>query len=85
VIPPKLWESILQALHAPHPGIVKMKSIARSYVWCPNMDDEIEVVVKKCGVCQQNRNEEPKTDSPLGTSKRTKVAPAYRLFRSISR
>ncbi|XP_044317462.1 uncharacterized protein K02A2.6-like [Drosophila rhopaloa] len=63
VIPPKLRESILQALHAPHPGIVKMKLIARSYVWWPNMDDDIEVVVKKCGVCQQNRNEEPKTET----------------------
>ncbi len=28
-----------------------MKSLARSYIWWPNMDKEIEEVVKSCHSC----------------------------------
>ena len=35
-----------------HPGIVKMKSLARSYVWWPNLCAEIEAKVKDCAECQ---------------------------------
>ncbi|XP_046869411.1 uncharacterized protein K02A2.6-like [Drosophila willistoni] len=34
-----------------------MKALARSYVWWPNIDAEIELIVKKCIPCQQNRND----------------------------
>ncbi|XP_054737893.1 uncharacterized protein K02A2.6-like [Anastrepha obliqua] len=61
VIPSTLRGSILKTLHAPHPGIVKMKAVARSYVWWPNIDAEIELVVKRCSSCQQNRNDQPQT------------------------
>ncbi|XP_046868681.1 uncharacterized protein K02A2.6-like [Drosophila willistoni] len=57
VVPPKSRATILAALHAAHPGIVKMKALARSYVWWPNIDAEIELIVKKCIPCQQNRND----------------------------
>ena len=33
-----------------------MKSIARSYVWWPGMDSEIENRVKACHACQENVN-----------------------------
>ena len=33
-----------------------MKSLARSYIWWPNMDKEIEEVVKSCLSCQANRH-----------------------------
>ncbi|KAL7726057.1 hypothetical protein ACLKA6_008515 [Drosophila palustris] len=61
VIPPQARRTILTALHAAHPGIVKMKALARSYVWWPNIDVEIEAVVKSCCACQEIRNEPQKT------------------------
>ena len=56
VIPQKLREQILQELHVAHPGMVRMKEIARSYVWWPNLDQEIEQTVKQCTSCQQTKN-----------------------------
>ena len=39
-------------LHREHPGVVRMKSIDRSYVWWPGVDQAIERVVKACSQCQ---------------------------------
>lgn len=36
-----------------------MKQLARSYVWWPCMDSEIEAVVKKCAPCQESRPAPP--------------------------
>ncbi|XP_031338181.1 uncharacterized protein K02A2.6-like [Photinus pyralis] len=47
-------------LHTTHPGIVRMKSLARSYMWWPNMDSEIEAIVKNCNVCQSHQRDPPK-------------------------
>ena len=52
IIPLSLRNRLLQELHEEHPGIVTMKSIARSYIWWPNLDAEIELMVKNCDVCQ---------------------------------
>ena len=46
VIPFQLRENILIELHENHPGIVRMKALACSHVWWPNMDSEIELNVK---------------------------------------
>ena len=40
-----------------------MKSLARSYIWWPGMDGDIELRVKECYLCQQTRNNTP--PSPL--------------------
>jgi hypothetical protein len=53
VVPSGLRERILQELHQTHPGVVKM--LARSYVWWPKMDEEIETTVRKCITCQLSR------------------------------
>ena len=60
IIPNKCQPQFLQQLHTEHPGITRMKPIARSYAWWPGMDQEIESVVKECGPCQQVRSEPPK-------------------------
>ena len=38
IVSPQGREEVLNILHDTHPGIVKMKSLARSYVWWPKKD-----------------------------------------------
>ena len=59
IIPPQGREFIVNELHETHPGISRMKALARSYVWWPNMDKELENKVKHCGQCQVNRKAPP--------------------------
>lgn len=51
IIPTKLRKQILQDLHRSHLGIVKTKALARSYLWWPKLDSEIELLVKNCTPC----------------------------------
>ena len=37
VVPPQLRSRVMDELHEGHPGIGKMKSFARSYVWWPGL------------------------------------------------
>lgn len=59
VIPATHREEILLLLHSEHPGESKMKSLARSYTWWPNMDRDIEEKVKTCMICQKTRKSIP--------------------------
>ena len=52
VIPTKLQAIVLDSLHESHPGISRMKSIARNYVWWNGMDKAIENVAQVCLPCQ---------------------------------
>ena len=52
VIPTRGQQQLLEDLHNTHPGIVRMKSLARCYLWWPGLDDNIEAEVKSCEVCQ---------------------------------
>lgn len=54
IIPDIFQEQILQLLHMSHQGIVKMKELARSFVWWRNLDYQIENYVKSCNACQIN-------------------------------
>ena len=56
VIPPPGREKLLNELHQGHPGISRMKSLARSFIWWPNIDKDLEAHVKDCTPCQQTRN-----------------------------
>ncbi|XP_045497525.1 uncharacterized protein K02A2.6-like [Colias croceus] len=56
VIPKKLQPQILKELHTAHTGIVKMKALARSYVWWKNIDMDIENMVKQCKTCCLMKN-----------------------------
>ncbi|KAL0268628.1 UNVERIFIED_CONTAM: hypothetical protein PYX00_010487 [Menopon gallinae] len=59
VIPQKLRKAILLELHSSHFGMVKMKSVARSYFWWPELDKSIEDVARNCEYCE--RSAPPKT------------------------
>lgn len=61
ILPEELREDVLAILHANHPGITAMKALARSYVWWPKIDAQIEEFVRHCKPCQENRQSEPKT------------------------
>ncbi|XP_055529473.1 uncharacterized protein K02A2.6-like [Wyeomyia smithii] len=51
VIPSRLRKRCLDQLHTGHPGIGRMKAIARSYVYWPAIDAEVEKAVKACTQC----------------------------------
>nr|XP_050045684.1 uncharacterized protein K02A2.6-like [Dermacentor andersoni] len=57
VIPPPLREAVLDELHLGHPGIVRSKELARSYVWWPSIDAYLETKVRSCQACQEQRND----------------------------
>ena len=56
VIPAKYHAQLLAEIHEGHLGVVKMKALARSYMWWPGMDREIEQVAKGCTGCQITQN-----------------------------
>ena len=60
VIPQKLRKDVLSMVHATHIGQVGMKSLARSYVYWPRIDDDIEVVVSTCEACSKHGKSMPK-------------------------
>ena len=51
VVPQRGRRAVLEELHAGHPGIYRMKSLARMYVWWPGLDKDIEQAVKECESC----------------------------------
>ena len=55
VVPTKARQRILTELHEGHPGISRMKGIARGIVWWPGIDKDIEQQVGSCGSCQLNQ------------------------------
>ncbi|RUS85038.1 hypothetical protein EGW08_007222 [Elysia chlorotica] len=60
IIPEKLRKPILELLHEEHIGISKMKALARSYVWWPKIDTDLEQISKSCFQCLSSRNTPPK-------------------------
>ena len=62
VIPEVLRKRVLEELHLAHPGMSRMKALARSYVWWPKLDADIEVLGRNCTKCilnQQNPSQAP--------------------------
>ena len=55
VIPSRARDAVLNELHVAHPGIRRMKALARGCVWWPRMDQDIERIVKSCQACQESR------------------------------
>ncbi|KAG1937540.1 retrotransposable element [Pimephales promelas] len=55
IIPSQGRAAILKQLHQAHTGMSRMKGLARSYMWWPGMDQDVERVVQNCEVCQRFR------------------------------
>ena len=59
IVPKQGREQLLLLLHVGHPGISKMKGLARSHVWWPHIDADIEAQVKQCNQCQSSHSSPP--------------------------
>ena len=64
VIPSSMQDIVLTELHATHEGIVRTKSMARSYLWFPGIDKRIETMCKACAPCLSVAAHPPKTNIP---------------------
>lgn len=62
VIPQKGRSKLLNDLHSEHVGSTRMKQLARSYFWWPNLDADIEDVTNSCSHCLEHRNNPPVTE-----------------------
>ena len=60
IVSPQLRSAVLDELHEGHPGIGRMKSFARSYVWWPGLDGDLEGRVRRCTECQREQKLPPK-------------------------
>lgn len=45
-------KSSVEEIHTGHQGIVKTKAFARTFVWWPGLDLEVEQLCKECETCQ---------------------------------
>ena len=59
VIPAAGRQRLLRLLHDGHPGMSAMKALARSTLWWPGLDSDIEEFVRCCATCQLHRNRLP--------------------------
>ena len=60
VILSSLRKVVLTELHEAHTEIVKMKSVARMYVWWPTINQEIEDCTRQCHHCQYYKRDPAK-------------------------
>ncbi|XP_055590022.1 uncharacterized protein K02A2.6-like [Uranotaenia lowii] len=51
VVPEFYSQRILRQLHRGHQGMERMKAIARSVVYWPNIDNDIQDLVRRCDIC----------------------------------
>lgn len=56
IVPLRLREQVLGLLHDGHPGIVKMKMLARLHFYWPGINQDIEGLVLSCAPCQMIQN-----------------------------
>ena len=62
VVPSKLRDTILKELHSGHTGASRMKELARSYLWWPNLDKQLEDLVGSCQTCLELRPNPPRAE-----------------------
>ena len=52
IVPTKLRGRVIETRHGGHTRTVKMKGLAKGYVWWPRMNEDLEGVTKRCEGCQ---------------------------------
>ncbi|KFD53294.1 hypothetical protein M513_05775 [Trichuris suis] len=62
VIPSTLQRRVLRQLHEGHPGVSRMKAIARSHAYWPKIDSDIENLVRSCKRCAEAAKSPIKTE-----------------------
>lgn len=62
VVPPKLRDPLMKELHSVHAGSSRMKELARSYLWWPNLDADLETLCSSCPECLRNRSNPGKAE-----------------------
>lgn len=63
VIPKILQNKILNFLHVGHFGVQRMKNLARTALYWPNIDKDIENLARNCKKCDEFRNTMPKVQN----------------------
>ena len=56
LVPEKLQLRVREMLHEGHLDIVQMKALARSYLWWPGLDHELEQLAKAYTQCQKEQS-----------------------------
>ena len=56
IVPPHNCKVVLNELHEAHPGLTRKKALARMFVWCHEIDGDIERTVWLCRECQANQS-----------------------------
>ncbi|XP_058456713.1 uncharacterized protein K02A2.6-like [Malaya genurostris] len=59
IIPAVFRTRILKQIHRGHPGIERMKSVARGIVYWPGIDEEIQNFVRRCSICASSAKSPP--------------------------
>ncbi|XP_055615106.1 uncharacterized protein K02A2.6-like [Toxorhynchites rutilus septentrionalis] len=80
VIPSIYRKRCLAQLHKGHPGMHRMKAVARSYVYWPGLDEEIASFVRSCPHCAAAARSPPKANPvpwPLPTAPWQRVHADY--------
>ncbi|XP_018497541.1 uncharacterized protein K02A2.6-like [Galendromus occidentalis] len=80
VIPAALRSEVLRQLHQPHTGVNKMRLRARTAVYWPAIDADIEATVAKCQLCQRDRPANPR--EPM-CSTATPPRPWYTVYMDL--
>ncbi|KFD63475.1 hypothetical protein M514_08570 [Trichuris suis] len=62
IIPSTLQRRVLRQVHEGHPGVSRMKAIARSHAYWPKIDSDIENVVRSCQRCAEAAKAPIKTE-----------------------
>jgi len=60
VIPSAMHRQVLDYLHQGHFGMQRMKQLARTAVYWPNIDDDIEAACRNSVSCGEHQNKPPK-------------------------
>ena len=85
VIPERLQPTVLQALHANHSGISRMKAVARSYFWWSGLDNPLHRRFGQIVFCLSSSevNATRSTSSPMDMARCSLEACPCRLCRSV--